>query len=335
MDTDTPPGQPGLPLTYGQFTVGLVPEAPLPLPAYAGSMVRGAFGIALQQSVCVTRTYECASCLLKDRCIYPYVFETPRPVATRVMRKYPVAPHPFVLVPPPGNTIAPPAQPLAVGLTLFGKALRYLPQFIFALERMGQRGLGGRRVRCALSTVGSRLANRDWLLYSAEDRVLRSTEPFEHARFLVLGPPHPGHEDAPTEQVTIELLTPLRIVYEERLATYLPFHVLIRSLLRRIAHLSYFHCGGDPSTVAFADWITLASTVQTTAHALQWFDWERYSNRQRTVMRLGGLIGRVTYEGPLAAFRPLLEAGEITHVGKGTSFGLGRYQIVSWHSQSR
>ncbi len=319
----------GLPLTYGQFTVGLLPDAPLPLPVYTGSMFRGAFGSALQQAVCVTRTYDCPPCLLKERCLYPYVFETPPPPGSRIMRKYTAAPHPFVFEPPAGGITAPPAQPLALGLTLFGKALGYIPHFIFALERLGQRGLGGRRVRCSLSYVQSRLDGRDWVLYTAEDRTPRSVDPFEKSIILSLRPPALLHEEAPNEQITIELLTPLRVIYEARLTTDLVFHVLVRNLLRRIAHLSYFHCAGEPSTVAFKEWIELATRVRTVEQDLKWFDWERYSSRQRTTMRLGGLVGRVTFEGKLAPFRPLLAAGEVTHAGKGTSFGLGRYRIVT------
>jgi hypothetical protein len=321
----------GLPLTYGQFTVGLVPEASLALPAYAGSMFRGAFGSALQQVVCVTRTYDCPPCVLKERCLYPYVFETPPPPSSRIMRKYTAAPHPFVFEPPVGGITVPAAQPLALGLTLFGKTLGYISHFIFALERLGQRGLGGRRVRCSLSCVQSRLDGRDWVLYAAEDRTPRSVGPFEKSITLPLHPPALLRGETPNERLAIELLTPLRVIYEARLlTTNLPFHVLVRNLLRRIAHLSYFHCGGDPSAVAFKEWIELAGSVRTVHQDLKWFDWERYSSRQRTTMRLGGLVGRVTFEGGLAPFRPLLAAGEVTHAGKGTSFGLGRYRMVSW-----
>lgn len=330
----TPVERNDLPLTYGRFLVGLVPEAPLSLPAYAGGMFRGAFGIALQRTVCVTRTYHCAPCPLNARCLYPYVFETAPPPGTHIMRKYQAAPHPFVFEPPVGGGVVQPARPFALGLTLFGKGLHYLPHFVFALERLGQHGLGRERIRCALSSVESRIGDQSWPLYTAGDRTLRSADPFETVVSLSLGSPLRLRTDLSREheQITIEFLTPLRIVYEERLATQLPFHVLVRSLLRRVAHLSYFHCGGDPSTVAFTEWIALAATVQTVAHDLTWFDWERYSTRQQSAMRLGGLVGRVTFEGNLAPFRPLLEVGEVIHAGKGTSFGLGRYRILSRQS---
>jgi hypothetical protein len=321
--------QNGLPITFSEFSAVFTPDAPLRLPVYTGSMFRGAFGSALKQAVCVTRTYDCSPCLLKNRCIYPYVFETAPPPNSQVMRKYTAAPHPFVFEPPAGGITAPAGRPLVFGMTLFGKAVGYLSHFIFALEQLGQRGLGTRRVRCALSSVDSWLEGRQWTLYSADDRVPRSADAFEKAIVLPLRPSAASFEKASTERITIELLTPLRVRYDARLTIELPFHILFRNLLRRFGHLSYFHCRGDPSRVAFREWIELAVSVETVEHNLQWFDWERYSNRQRTAMSMGGLIGHVTFEGKIEPFYPFLKAGEITHAGKGTSFGLGRFRVVS------
>ena len=60
---------------------------------------------------------------------------------------------------------------------------------------------------------------------------------------------------------------------------------------------------------------------------LQWQDWERYSNRQKTRMTLGGFVGRVTYRGVFQPFWPFLLLGTFVHVGKGAAFGLGQYRI--------
>jgi hypothetical protein len=35
----------------------------------------------------------------------------------------------------------------------------------------------------------------------------------------------------------------------------------------------------------------------------------------------------ITFEGDIEPFIPLIKAGEILHVGKGTGFGLGKYSI--------
>jgi CRISPR/Cas system endoribonuclease Cas6 (RAMP superfamily) len=45
-------------------------------------------------------------------------------------------------------------------------------------------------------------------------------------------------------------------------------------------------------------------------------------------MKLGGIIGEVVYEGDLTNFVPLLKIGELTHIGKNTTFGLGKYEVI-------
>jgi hypothetical protein len=49
--------------------------------------------------------------------------------------------------------------------------------------------------------------------------------------------------------------------------------------------------------------------------------------RQERPVQLGGFLGRLTLEGDLAPFGPLLRAAELLHFGKGTIFGLGWFTI--------
>lgn len=104
--------------------------------------------------------------------------------------------------------------------------------------------------------------------------------------------------------------------------------ILIRNLLRRLSLLYYFHCGGDPSEWDFKGIIERAKEVTVKNRNLRWYDWERYSGRQDTRMKMGGFVGEITFEGNIEPFMPLIKAGEVLHVGKGTGFGLGKYRIV-------
>ncbi len=45
-------------------------------------------------------------------------------------------------------------------------------------------------------------------------------------------------------------------------------------------------------------------------------------------MKLGGVVGTMRYRGELAPFLPYLKAGELLHVGSGTSFGLGQMRLL-------
>ncbi len=87
-------------ITVAQLGFTLKALEPLILPPYKGSTLRGGFGAAFRRIVCVIRDKECSDCLLKGKCVYSYIFETPPPADTTVMRKYEAAPRPFVIEPP-------------------------------------------------------------------------------------------------------------------------------------------------------------------------------------------------------------------------------------------
>src|SRR5262245_21107012 len=55
---------------------------------------------------------QCERCLLSDRCLYPYLFETPVPPDIPQLRGQKQAPHPFILTPPMlSNPCPPPEEP--------------------------------------------------------------------------------------------------------------------------------------------------------------------------------------------------------------------------------
>jgi CRISPR-associated endoribonuclease Cas6 len=124
----------------------------------------------------------------------------------------------------------------------------------------------------------------------------------------------------------LNFLTPTRLKFNGHLSSTLEFHILIRNLLRRISLLSYFHCGKELE-LDFKGMIERAQAVKVKESNLTWVDWERYSNRQEEKMKMGGFTGSAAFAGDVEEFSQLLMIGEQIHVGKGTSFGLGKYRL--------
>ncbi len=90
--------------------------------------------------------------------------------------------------------------------------------------------------------------------------------------------------------------------------------------------LCYFH-SSHKLELDFKGMIERAEAVKTVRKDLVWVDWERYSSRQDARMKLGGFTGMIEFEGDLTEFMPYLRVGEIVHIGKATSFGLGKFRI--------
>jgi hypothetical protein len=73
-------------------------------------------------------------------------------------RKYKAAPHPFVIEPPPEKRRGyKPGDEINFGLTLIGRAIDYLPYFIYTFDELGKMGIGKGKAQYELKTVGAAL----------------------------------------------------------------------------------------------------------------------------------------------------------------------------------
>lgn len=281
---------------WAKFRFRLAPTEPLFLPEYKGSAFRGGFGHVFRKVACVASALGSRDCPLNERCPYHYIFETPPPAGSQVLTKVPTAPQPFVIEPPlEAKRVYEPGEALTFHLVLVGRAIDYLPYFIYAFDELGRVGLGRGKGKYRLISVESlSLMGEVAPLYSGAKKLLQSN--FEVMRADDLLDPCPALP--PNGEVTIHFLTSTRIKSAGHLTDEAEFQVLFRSLHRRIALLSYFHCGGAWEDDVGA-LLEQAKGVVTEASTLRWQDWERYSNRQQTRMALGGFVGQVTYQGML------------------------------------
>lgn len=302
-----------------RYTFILEARERLILPLYKGSTFRGGFGHAFKKVTCTVRNRPCEECLLKNGCVYFYVFETHSPEGSTILKKYKSVPHPFIIEPPlEQKTEYLPGDELRFSLVLIGRAGDYLPYFIYTFEELGQMGIGKGRGKYDLKQVNVAAPHGEEILYSSTDKKLKNYKSAISGLNI---------QTAETkESITMRLVTPMRLMAEGSLVADMKFHHLVRNLLRRASTLSYFHCG-KRLEADFKEMISRAEKIETTSVSLEWYDWERYSQRQNTKMKLGGLVGSITFKGQLSEFMPLLRFGELVHAGKGTSFGLGKYEL--------
>lgn len=319
--------KPGFGASLGSFRcarlrVVVKAQSTVQLPAYRGSALRGAFGAALKKSCCVLRNQGCETCLLRSRCIYSYVFETPISGGSENARRYATAPHPFVLNLETGSGETCERGCLfAFGVTLVGRALEFLPYFVYTFQRMGELGLGKGRGNfevIRLLALNGEDGEAETVYADGTVRMPRTTLGLEDAL--------EASERLPEDRLRLRLLTPLRLVYEGDLCREPPFHVLVRSLLRRLGNLTSFHCD-ETAPPLDGEFIDLAERVLLARRNTRWYDWERYSHRQGRRMKLGGILGELDYEGNIFPFLPLLVLGSWVNLGKNTTFGLGRYRL--------
>ena len=319
------------PLRIARFNFTIQPTEEILLPDYKGAALRGGFGFAFKKATCLSRDRQCGPCMLKTACAYYTVFETkvPKETAQR-LRIGADAPHPFVLDPPmterqhfhPGSTIS-------YGLTLFGSAIDKLPFFVYAFMILGEDlGIGRGRGRFKLLTVeddnGKNIYDEGNLsggfaVYSAQD-ILESA----------------GTGD---QLLTIKFKTPVRMktAWQRDLGPGLltsvtnddAFYLMLKLLYHRAFVLAQLY--GDnpvPQVYNSRDLPLQSGEVKLQESRTHWLDWTRYSTRQKQEMQLGGMLGTVSFSGKTGKYLPLFKLGEYLHIGKGSTFGLGKYQLI-------
>ncbi|MBI5208303.1 MAG: CRISPR system precrRNA processing endoribonuclease RAMP protein Cas6 [Candidatus Firestonebacteria bacterium] len=269
----------------------------------------------------MTRDKECSECMLKLKCVYSAIMESPVPENHPHSHKYKNSPHPYIIVPSlTRNRYFNPGDTLSFDFTLIGKANDYLPYFVYAFTEMGKLGIGRDRGRFDVISVEElRFDGQAIEIYNDKDKILKNPDNRIIYDFFI-------NDKTQTDEITINFETPARIKINDNLSKDLPFEILIKRLSERVALLAHFHCGAELCN--FEEFADDAINIEIVDNRLEWLDWVRYSARQDTKMNFGGCVGKITYKGDLRKYMPLLKLGEHIHVGKATTFGLGKYRII-------
>ncbi|MCX7920371.1 MAG: CRISPR system precrRNA processing endoribonuclease RAMP protein Cas6 [bacterium] len=291
---------------------------PALFPPFKGSTLRGAFGIALKQLLCVERQRaDCTGCIVNATCGYKRIFE---PESMQADSPADI-PTPFVLEPPLDEKTEYAAGDLIqFNCILLGDIVHDLPYIVVAFTQMGKNRIGLKDHRGRFTILKIKSGQR--IIYDGKQQVLKN---------LILPTKLNLHQLTPEpKSITLRFQTPVRIKTEGKLHNELPFTLFAQVLYRRIYLLGkYYYPAILNQMPEYSQYLARAEQVCVSATGLAWYDWKRFSYRQKTVMRLGGLIGDITYTGDLAYFMPWIGLGEKFHIGKNTSFGLGKYQIIS------
>lgn len=302
------------------------------LPMHKGSMLRGAFLAALRRDFCMNKPLSsCLGCPAHAVCPICSLAATVDEAGPRGAE----VPRPFSLQPildPLSNYQE--GDTFEFGITLFGDSLTLFPYVILAVKAMGELGMGRRWIGAgnrekaagqfclAKASVVNPLTGSTRQLYTQAEAVVRVPEsPITHHQVLDYA------SRLPTERVTLQLLTPLRLVSEGALVKRLSFRILLQRLLRRLTDISRYCCH-EELQLDFAGLLEMAEQVAVVDDRTTWLDLSSFSSRRGRSTPIGGLVGEITFSGELQPFLPFILWGQFVHVGKDTTKGDGWIQIA-------
>jgi len=315
-----------------QYKTAIKFETPAQLPVWKGSALRGGFGSALRKACCPDIRLPCTRCNYRSICTYAVVFEGPLPKNAEVLTANNYIEKPLILE-YPGTTqeFFKAGDILEFNFILAGSAVSHFAKITTAIDSLGKDGIGTGREsglgKYSLESITSAntLSGESKQVFSREtDQIsLKNHIPAQYSDAEALAKKI-GRQGG----LKLVFTTPTQIVHEGQMQEVPPFHALIRRLQSRISNLSQFYCGKEIGW-DFLDRIERASKVKTESSCATNKKVVRYSRRAGRIHTFEGCLGEVSYSGEIDT--DLLTSiifGTVTHVGKKTTFGFGKYVLT-------
>jgi hypothetical protein len=288
------------------------------LPEHRGSMLRGALGHELREIACFEKPKPCQQCPNIDRCAAGALFESPGPKEPEHRFDRPT---PYVVTPTVSER-----ELFDVGdgfqfvFTLVGRSRVWLPWVLGAFARMGERGFGRERAPFSLAKIcveqasgtGRPLSLQSWSSGEAVEEI-------DGASVVSIRPAR--------DRVMLRFVTPTDLRRKDQLISRIDGETLINSIQRRVRALVECYCRSSPEGFDLASLSDEAPRIECRDLGTEVCRFERVSARKQSTHSLSGLIGAVELSGIPASLWPYLVVGERVHIGKGASFGMGKYVL--------
>lgn len=281
---------------------------------YPSFALRSVLGKWLKTMHCISRGTPCDQCAFRKTCSYAFIFESPIEKNNEVLYGRDHSSHPFRIV-----TDARQGQRLSklnFRIQLYGKAVEYVPHIVYSIREAGNGGLFRQRTRYAIAAVesgGETLLNEDRILL---DRIVARNAGFKASDVME------------ERMVTVWFNTPVRFKTAGAYSGSFSPDDLIDACKRRIVTLQGFYGNDQLGQPENSRRPSSDRRLFEVARNTQWVDHVHWSGRQRSAMKLGGVVGTFSFMGraPRIDWETLSLCG-LLGAGKNTSFGYGDISV--------
>ena len=265
------------------------------------------FAAACRNMSCRWPERLCGNCSLQDSCAWNIVFGQNLYADPSALKRFQKPPLPFMFTFPPVLDPAGRSTEVECGLMVIGQAIPCLDMLLDGFREIlgtldaGVYSVGTRDYQGAVHPLGDARS-----LNSLDNLVILSLHDLLENRIW------------PDSFLRIQLLSPLRLFEDGRLLHDFDFSRFARSLLRRVSSLAYYYGSYEFS----CDYKELSRQADAIVCIENKFHLAKGGNR-----KISGLTGHGGFRGDFSGLLPFLAAGLYVHAGKGSSFGMGLYEL--------
>lgn len=300
-------------LSYQQFDFTLKFQSPAKGDVEPLFILRSMLGKNLRSMCCISKQSTCPECMYNKTCAYAYIFETIMLQENSLLPGTNRASHPYSFSTKRSQRETTLTE-YNFTITLFGKAIEYLPYIYAAIVRSGKDGLFRDRTEFEVADVSidgkSILINENQI-----DTSIPSKEWF--CCF--------NNNDKTQGEILVELKSPLRFKTNGKYSLDFTASDFMKCLYRRAKTLCMLYGTWEDEF----NYYEPTEGISIEDKNLRWLDFNHYSARQNKSIELGGVVGSFKIIGDFTSFElALFELNRIANAGKNTNFGLG--QIDFW-----
>lgn len=199
-------------------------------------------------------------------------------------------------------------------LTLFGESIVFFNSYLQAFHQLGMAGIGTHHSRfriCGirntegdLLVLGSQIDMRRYVIHTISDYILYRKETLLNMN----------------GKWTLTFQTPLSMKHRRYFMQEFYSEALVKGAARRIQMLNYY-TGTESIFPEFVEYPEI-DEQRVRKEAVR-----RYSGTHNSHITLHGISGNVVFQNMPEECLDYLIAGELTHMGRNTSFGFGKYVL--------
>ena len=285
------------------------------VPKYKASALRGGMGEMLLRANCI-RNRQCEQCDFETECIVRRMMYSKMEIQPAFMSKGDSVG--YVIECEDYHDTFAAGEQMQFQMLLFGKTIVYFNQFLNAFYALGQQGYGKEHARYVIRSISNTTGQP--ILFGNDIQM-------EHYQVKTVA----DYVDYRMEQMKksfdgnlqLKFQSPLSIRIQGNLLEKFQTEAVINALRRRMYILDCFE------GIASEQMEVAAGIPRELMQEYRSVRVKRYSNRKQEKMALYGIEGTLMLAEVKEEWLPLFFVGELIHIGKYTSFGFGRYRILT------
>lgn len=312
-------------MRYISMKLTFKPEKDVFFPLNPVNSFRGAMGYALRQISCFQKEnvdkYACSNCCKVGNCAYALCYETNKShlrINTNIFNSNEI-PHLMNIDSGfPGNTLIKAGKSFSFYVRLLGNAVNVIPYIIVAAKKAAVIGI--RDIAADLVSIIDESTGKTIWSVQNDNIILPELEN------LIIQEPNCNNKEKC--EIKLNFVTPVSFKNKKTggITREPDFSRIIGSLMRRYTFFEATE--GRKLNWHFSEISELASKVKISGMNIETVSWERYSTRQEQRIPVSGVIGTVSYIGPILGFEDLLNAGDVLRCGRSVTLGQGRINIA-------